>query len=375
MPRCYDQLTNCGAGLREPLVLRWFSVQFESIILKMSVKSVLRPVIAVLLLAMASVAAKAGPAMVIEAKTGIVIYAEEADRTWHPASLTKLMTAYITFQELRDKKLTLEEKVKCSGHANEQPPSKIGLPVGGEITVDLALKALIVKSANDIAVMLAERIGGTEAGFVERMNATAQKLGMTRTKFFNANGLPHDEQVTTARDMATLGRAIMQDFPEHAALFSMPSMKIGKRTLRSHNRLLLTFAGANGMKTGFICASGFNVVASATRGDLSIMAVVLGAKSGGARTARAASLIQHGFDFYQWKTLFPSKIDQLKVEQIAGAPGDMRMEVCKPRPAKKVRKKKVQAKAKAQPKPAPAKPGAWMPEVVPQKAKSPSGVS
>jgi D-alanyl-D-alanine carboxypeptidase len=309
------------------------------------VKSVIRPVLGFLLLAFASLAAQAGPALVIEAKTGVVIYAEDADRSWHPASLTKLMTAYIAFEELRDKKLTPEDKLKCSEHAHTQPPSKIGLPVGGEVTVELGLKALIVKSANDIAGMLAEKIAGSEPVFVERMNATARRLGMSRTKFFNANGLPHDQQVTTARDMAILGRALMRDFPQHAGLFSMPSFKIGKRTLRSHNRMLKTFEGADGMKTGFICASGFNVVASATRGDLSIMAVVLGAKSGGARTARATRLIQHGFDYYKWKAMFSSKIEQFKIEDVAAGPGDMRMEVCKP-PVRRV-KKRVQPRAKA----------------------------
>ena len=322
----------------------------------MNVKSVVRPALGLLLLVFASLSAQAGPALVIEAKTGLVIYAEDADRSWHPASLTKLMTAYIAFEELRDKKLTLEDKLKCSEHAHVQPPSKIGLPVGGEVSIDLGLKALIVKSANDVAVMLAERIAGSEPAFVERMNATAQRLGMTRTKFFNANGLPHDQQVTTARDMAILGRAIMNDFPERAELFSMPSFKIGKRTLRSHNRLLKTFEGANGLKTGFICASGFNVVASATRGDLSIMAVVLGAKSGGARTAKASRLIQHGFDFYKWKVMFASKLHQLKIDEAVAGPGDMRMEVCKPAPARKARKRiKPKAKAKDTPKP---KPGA-----------------
>jgi D-alanyl-D-alanine carboxypeptidase len=254
---------------------------------------------AAMLLTVSSAAAMGGPAMVIDAQSGLVIYAEEADRPWHPASLTKLMTAYLTFEALRDGKLSLEDKLTCSAHALSQPPSKIGLPVGAEMSVDLGLKALIVKSANDVAVMLAERISGSEAAFVERMNATAKRLGMSQTRFFNANGLPHDEQVTTARDMATLGRALLAEFPQHESLYSLPSFKIGKRTLRSHNSLLKVFEGADGMKTGFICASGFNVVASAKRGDRRILAVVLGAESSGQRTARAAQLIQHGFDNYQ----------------------------------------------------------------------------
>ena len=290
-------------------------------------------------------AALAGPAMVIEPESGLVIYAEEADRPWHPASLTKLMTAYLTFEALRDGKLALEDKVKCSEYALSQPPSKIGLPVGGEMTVDLALKALIIKSANDVAVMLAERISGSELAFVERMNETAKRIGMSQTRFFNANGLPNDQQVTTARDMATLGRTLFKEFPQHADLYSMPSFKIGRRTLRSHNKLLKTFNGADGMKTGFICASGFNVVASAKRDGRRMLAVVLGEESSGARTAKAAQLIQHGFDFYAWKEMFSTKIDQMELDAtVEKTPGDLKMVVCKPRPA---RRKRARIKAKA----------------------------
>ncbi len=308
----------------------------------MSVKSIWCSAIAAFLASGLNLSAKAGPALVIEPKSGLVIYAEDADRVWHPASLTKLMTAYITFEALRDGKLSLADKVTCSKHAHSQPPSKIGLPVGAEISVELALKALIVKSANDVAVMLAERVGGSEPAFVERMNATAKRLGMTRTHYFNANGLPDDQQVTTARDMAILGRTIMKEFPEHADLFSMRSFKIGNRTLRTHNKLLKTFEGADGMKTGFICASGFNIVASAKRGDLSILAVVLGERSSRARTARASHLIQHGFDFYVWKTMFSTRLDQMAIDQAAlnNTPGDMRPVVCKPRRVKRHRKKK-----------------------------------
>jgi D-alanyl-D-alanine carboxypeptidase len=290
----------------------------------------------------------AGPAMVIEPDSGLVIYAEEADRPWHPASLTKLMTAYLTFEALRDGKLALEDKIKCSEHALSQPPSKIGLPVGGEMTVDLALKALIIKSANDVAVMLAERISGSELAFVERMNETAKRIGMSQTTFFNANGLPNDQQVTTARDMATLGRTLFKEFPEHADLYSMPSFKIGKRTLRSHNGLLRTFEGADGMKTGFICASGYNVVASAKRDGRRMLAVVLGAESGGARSAKAAQLIQHGFDFYAWKEMFSTKIDQMELDAtVEKTPGDLKMVVCKPRPVSRRKRARVKAKTKA----------------------------
>jgi D-alanyl-D-alanine carboxypeptidase len=275
--------------------------------------------------------AMAGPALVIEAQSGLVIYAEDADAPWHPASLTKLMTAYVTFQAIRDGRLSLEDNITCSQHALSQPPSKIGLPVGAEMSVDLALKALIVKSANDVAIMLAEKVAGSEAAFVEMMNQTAQRLGMSQTRFFNANGLPHPEQVTTARDMALLAQALIKEFPQHAYLYSLPSFKIGNRFMRSHNSLLRTFEGADGMKTGFICASGYNVVASAKRGDRQIVAVVLGERSNAARTVRAASLIQHGFDTYAWKSLFSTALDQMAIDADAPrAPGNLQSVVCQP---------------------------------------------
>ncbi|MEJ2124156.1 MAG: D-alanyl-D-alanine carboxypeptidase [Alphaproteobacteria bacterium] len=274
----------------------------------------------------------AGPALVIEPKSGLVLYAEDPDALWHPASLTKLMTAYLTFEALRKGELTLEDKVTSSAHALKQPPSKIGLPVGHQITVDKALKALIVKSANDVAVMLAEKIGGTEAAFVRQMNATAKRLGMTRTHFNNANGLPDDKQITTARDLAILARMLLKEYPQHAYLYSLPQVKFGKRVIRSHNRLLKTFEGADGMKTGFICDSGYNVVASARRGGKQIVAVVLGARSGRARTARAAALIEHGFKTYMWKTMFSTPLDQMKRSAHASnTPGKMREIVCRVR--------------------------------------------
>jgi D-alanyl-D-alanine carboxypeptidase len=274
----------------------------------------------------------AGPALVIEPDSGLVLYSEDADVPWHPASLTKLMTAYITFEELRDNKLALEDTVTCSEHALNQAPSKIGLPVGSQMSVDMALKALIVQSANDVAIMLAEKIGGTEEAFVTRMNATAQRLGMTQTRFFNANGLPNDQQVTTARDLALLARALLKEFPQHSYLYSTPTVQFGKRVLRSHNGLLRTFEGADGMKTGFICASGYNVVASATRGDKRIVAVVLGERSGGTRTARAGALIQHGFDNFLWKAMFSTTIDKMEFENSAiQTPPDLHAIVCQPR--------------------------------------------
>ena len=272
--------------------------------------------------------ASAGPTLLFDAADGRVLYAEDPDNQWHPASLTKIMTAYIAFEAIKEGKLSLSQKIPCSELANSQAPSKVGLAVGTEMTVETALQALILKSANDVAVMLAEAIAGTQDAFVERMNATAAKLGMTRTKFANANGLPAPEQVTTARDLAKLSIAVVRDYPEHAHLWSMVDMRLGKRRMRTHNGLLTNYEGADGLKTGFICDSGFNVVASATRDGRKLVAVVLGEPTGGERTARAANLLEHGFQTYKWKELLGApSLDKLPVAEDAKGAVTMRQAV------------------------------------------------
>lgn len=260
----------------------------------------------------------AGPALLFEPANGKVLYAEEPDSLWYPASLTKIMTAYIAFEAIKEGKLRLEDKISCSLVATLQPPSKVGLPVGGELTVDQALQAVIIKSANDVTVMLAEAITGSEMAFVAKMNATARKLGMTRTQFVNTNGLPDPGQVTTARDLAKLARAIVSEYSQYASYWSMPEMRLGKRRLGTHNALLKTFPGADGLKTGFTCDSGFNVVASASRDGRRLMAIVLGEASGNERAIRAASLLEHGFQTYDWKELFnQTTIDSLPLDPAA----------------------------------------------------------
>ncbi|MGD9869092.1 MAG: D-alanyl-D-alanine carboxypeptidase family protein [Hyphomicrobiales bacterium] len=282
---------------------------------------------------------RAGPALLFDPQRGTILYEEDMDALWHPASLTKLMTAYLTFEALRDGKIKMDSKLVCSAAAHAQPPSKIGLPVGGEMSVSLALRSLIIKSANDIAYMLAEKVASSHDAFIARMNATAKRLGMTRTHFTNPNGLPDKDQVTTARDMGLLARAILQDFPEHIELFSEPSVKIGKVRIRSHNRLLQQFEGADGLKTGFICDSGYNIVASATRDGRRLVAVVFGGESGTKRNERAASLLDQGFRRYKWKALFGADIDSASIKaSAADEPESMRPIVCKPR--KKVYSKK-----------------------------------
>ncbi len=286
----------------------------------------------------ASLPAMAGPALLIEPSSGLVLYAEDADLPWRPASLTKLMTAYLTFEAIRDGKLSPEDTVICTQYAQNQPPSRFGMPVGGQLKVDLAVKALIVKSANDVAVMLADKIGGSQENFVELMNKTAKRLGMTNTHFVNPNGLPvfisenvegPDQAVTTARDMAILASMILREFPQYAPIFAMTEVKIGNRIVTTHNGLLRSYDGADGMKTGFICAAGYNLVASATRDGRQLVAVVLGENSGAARTIRAAGLFEHGFEIYPWKAMLAPALATWPVATPEGAKApDLRNIVC-----------------------------------------------
>jgi len=291
-------------------------------------------------------AAHSGPVILLEAASGRVLYAEDQDHQWFPASITKIMTAYITFGALRSGSLKLTDTLEVSEKAHVQVPSKIGLPVGTEIAVDVALRALIVKSANDVAIMLAEKIGGSEEGFVRLMNETAKRLGMTRTHFVNPNGLPVEGQVSTARDLARLARAAVLEFPEYNALWAMPEFQFGQQRLQSHNALLRTFEGADGIKTGFICDSGFNVVASATRDGQRLMAVVLGEPSGSDRNLRAASLLEHGFETSAWKAQFGAPtIDTMPIDPKAQVVRSVRQSVvawnCNgKRPVRKIARRK-----------------------------------
>ena len=290
-------------------------------------------------------ASKTGPAFVFDLKSDIILYSEEADRLWHPASLTKLMTSYMVFEALKSNRITMESNLFNSAVARAQPPSKIGLPLNATLSVRHGIEILIVKSANDVAVMFAEKIGGTVEKFVQQMNDTARRLGMRRTKFYNPHGLPHPGQVTTARDMAILAKALIRDFPEHNDLFSLGAVTVGGRRLRSHNDLLRTYDGADGMKTGFICASGFNVVASATRNGRRVIAVVLGARNTTQRRARATKLLDHAFQNYWWKTLFPFTLTEAKATtNLRKGPANLRSTVCGPRPKRKYKKKRAKKK-------------------------------
>ncbi len=278
---------------------------------------------------MAPTAASAGPALVFEPYNGTVFYAEDPDAAWFPASLTKLMTAYVAFQALKDGSVKPDTNVICSKKATEQAPSKLWLKEGEAITLDVALKVLIVKSANDVALMIAETVSGSEEAFVARMNEAAQRLNMTRTVFANVNGLPNERQVTTARDLAKLARAIIIEFPEHADLFTTVQVQVGKKVLRTHNGLLVNYPGADGMKTGFICDFGFNVVASATREGRKLVAVILGEPSVASRRERAVDLLDNGFKRYFWKSLFGTSLDGLAIQaSLSSGPTHLRDSVC-----------------------------------------------
>lgn len=244
-------------------------------------------------------AAVEGPYIVVDAKTGAVLDHHDAQRPWYPASTTKLMTAYITFRAMRAGTISPQSPVIVSKNALSEPPSKMGFPVGTVLTVDNALKIIMVKSANDIAVALAEGVAGSEEAFISRMNAEARRLGMTQTHFANPHGLPNDGQVTSARDLAILARVMLNDYPEYRGYLQIPAIRVGKRILRNYNPLVDRYRGASGLKTGFICASGFNLAASAKRGNREIIAIVFGAYSSVGRAETAVELLDKGFNSRQ----------------------------------------------------------------------------
>jgi D-alanyl-D-alanine carboxypeptidase len=230
--------------------------------------------------------------IVLDANSGKILHADKADELRHPASLTKIMTLYLLFEQLDAGKLRLDSQLPVSEHASVQAPTKLGLKPGQSIEVEDAIRGLVTKSANDAAVTVAEAIGGSEQDFADMMTAKAHALGMTHTVYRNASGLPNDEQVTTAHDQAVLGRAIQERFPRHYRYFATPSFTWQGETLRNHNHLLGRIEGMDGIKTGYTQASGFNLVASVRRNDRHVVSVVLGGASAGARDARMRSLIE-----------------------------------------------------------------------------------
>ena len=234
-------------------------------------------------------------AIVVDGHSGRTLFSENASSLRYPASLTKMMTLYMLFEALETGRISKESEIPVSAHAAGQPPSKLGIKAGTTISVDTAIRALAVKSANDVAVAVAEYLGGTEDQFASMMTAKARSLGMTSTRFANASGLNDPRQVTTAFDMAKLGLALRRRFPAYFGYFSLRSFSDGSRTIAGHNKALDMIAGADGIKTGYTRASGFNLVTSVSRSGKLMVAVILGEDSARTRDARMAAMVQANF--------------------------------------------------------------------------------
>lgn len=278
---------------------------------------VLRRVVLALVVSIAAIApAWANPMLVVDRATLDVLYAEDAGQPWHPASLTKLMTAYVAFEQLQLGTVTLDTPVTISRNAFNQAPSKSGLAVDSALSLKDALYVLIVKSANDVAVAIAETVGGSEANFVAMMNDAARRMGLRATHFDNPNGLHSPTQVTSARDLAILALYIEQNFPQFMPMFGTGVVQLGKAKFESQNALLTEFSGTTGMKTGYVCASGLNIVATVDRNGRRLLAVVLGGSSGRERNERAADLILRALG----GQLQPTGQTVLNLPDDAGAP-------------------------------------------------------
>ena len=258
------------------------------------------PCLAFFLSVIQSASAQVGSAryasIVMDAGSGQILSAANADEPRYPASLTKMMTIYMLFEALRDRRVSLDELVPVSQHAASMSPSKLGLLPGTSITVEQALLGLVTKSANDAAAALGELLGGDEGRFAQMMTLRARALGMSRTTFRNASGWPDPDQVTTARDLALLARHLIQDYPQEYRYFSVPSFVFHGRVIPNHDRMLQTYPGADGLKTGYIDASGCNLTTSAVRGEVRLIGVVMGASNGYERDTHMASLLDSGFD-------------------------------------------------------------------------------
>ncbi|MCV3207688.1 D-alanyl-D-alanine carboxypeptidase [Mesorhizobium sp. YC-39] len=274
--------------------------------------------------------ALANPTIVFDLKSGKILQHQDAFKRWYPASLTKLMTAYVTFRAIAAGEVQLDSPIKVTKHSAGEPPSKMGFKPGSVMRLDNALKMMLVKSANDIAMAVGENVGGSQAAFAERMNAEARRLGMTGSHFVNPNGLYSPDQYTTARDLALLVMAIRKDFPQYVPWFSIEGLAIGKKAIANYNLLIGRYPGADGMKTGFVCSSGFNMIGSATRNGRTLVAVVLGEQSAISRAETAARLLDQGFATPQpnWVTIaaLPAYGDTTSVN-------DLRDELCKKKPA------------------------------------------
>jgi D-alanyl-D-alanine carboxypeptidase len=234
-------------------------------------------------------------AILLDGRTGEILYADDPDSARHPASITKVMTLYLAFEAIRDGRLRLDDSLVISRNAAYQKPSKLGLGIGRSLPVEETIRIIAVKSANDLAMALAERIGGSEAAFVDRMNAKARAIGMTRTHFANPTGLPDPDNVTTARDIATLSASLVRNFPTYYTYFSLRTAAYRKQVYANHNALLGHVLGLDGIKTGYTADAGFTLAASAIRNGRRLIGVVLGEPSVTARSRDMKQMLESGF--------------------------------------------------------------------------------
>lgn len=278
------------------------------------------------LVSLTTVPVQAAPSIVVDASSGEVVSASEATRPWYPASTTKMMTAYVALKAEREGRIGMETPIPVSRVAAGQRPSKLGVRPGQEITLENALKVMMVKSANDLAVVVAEGVGGSVQNFAAMMNAEARALGMRESHFVNPHGFHAPGHVTSARDLAILARALYTQFPEHRSLWGIGAVQVGNRVMKNTNGLIGRYSGAMGLKTGFVCASGFNLVGMAQRGGRTLIAVTLGAGSGADRAIRTAQALDNGFA--SW-----SSTGQLahNLASVGGGAPDMRGEICRGR--------------------------------------------
>ena len=265
----------------------------------------------------------ANPSLLVDADSGQVISATDATQPWYPASLTKLMTTYVALTAVREGRLTFDTPLIVSARAARMPQSKMGFRPGVKVTLDNALKMLMVHSPNDIAITVAEGVSGSVEAFAAEMNAAGARLGLHESHFVNPNGLHDPAHVSSARDMAMIARALLTEFPERADLFSIPGFQLGNRVYANHNGLIGRYQGADGMKTGFTCPAGFNLVASASRNGRRVIAVVMGYSSGHERNDAAAKLLDQGFS--SWGA---GQGSLASLPTGSGAAPNMRSQVC-----------------------------------------------
>ncbi|HEY9013034.1 MAG TPA: D-alanyl-D-alanine carboxypeptidase family protein [Devosia sp.] len=266
----------------------------------------------------------ANPMLLVDMQSGEVLYNDDGGQPWHPASLTKLMTAYVTFAAIAQGRISLDSTVKISKKAWNQAPAKSGLKVGSSITLRDALYILVVKSANDIAIAIAEAVSGSSDKFVDEMNAMAGAMGLSATHFANPNGLHDPAQVTSARDLAVLTLYLWRDYPQYLPMFQTEAVKLGKASLETNNGLLEHFQGTTGMKTGYICSSGLNIVATVSRGGRQLLAVVLGGSSARERNEMTAELFLRGLS----GAVTGTGQSVVNLRNKSGEPTDMRPLIC-----------------------------------------------